>query len=205
MIPPRDALRPGFGAVAGLVLVSALGFGCESQATEPLPDLGEIPSFSMVDHTGQAFRDSKLRGRVSVVSFIFTQCPTICPLISERTRILEEELGGGERVQLVSFSVDPEHDTPEVLRAYRAGLGAGARWVHVTGDSPELARAVARGFRTAVGDRTPVQEGEGYDILHSSHFILVDERGHLRGFYRSSDPAEVARLRADVDRLLQFQ
>ena len=121
-----------------LLLVSLLG-ACSS--SEPPPHLGTVPDFALVDHQDKVFNRSSLVGHVSIASFVFTRCPTVCPMITERTRGLQDEFEDVDTVQLVSFSVDPSHDTPEVLRAYRQRYGAhDDRWVHVTGESAELRR-----------------------------------------------------------------
>src|SRR5687768_9284990 len=88
---------------------------------KPLPIHGDVPAFSLVDETGQPFTEAAMRGHVTIVSFIFTRCDTICPVIAMKMeRIQEKTFNVGRHVKLVSFSVDPTYDTPERLAEYRS-------------------------------------------------------------------------------------
>ena len=112
----------------------------------------------------------------------------------------QERLADADGVQLVSISVDPDHDTPEVLREYGERYGADpARWRFLTGDADEVNRVVVRGFRVAMGEPEPTAGG-GYDIMHSSTFVLIDPTGTIRGYY-ANEPEGTADLLRDVDRL----
>jgi protein SCO1/2 len=165
-------------AVLGSVLSLA---GCHD--AEPLPDLGTLPEFDLVDQDGARFDRSMLEGKITIASFIFTTCPSVCPVLSGRSADLQERLAPhAGQVQLVSFSVDPEHDTPEVLRAYRERFHADPRmWRHVTGEAAELNRVVVHGFHLAMGEE---READG-EILHSTHFVLVDRALAIRGYYEA--------------------
>jgi protein SCO1/2 len=170
---------------------------------EPLPKLGAVPAFALTDQAAAPFTEARLRGKVSVVNFLFTSCPTICPVLTERTRALQPKLAPWKgQAQIVSFSVDPEKDTPAVLAAYARKHGADpSLWTFVTGDIKVLGATVEQGFKVAVGQRE-VRAAGGYDILHSSHYALVDQTGVLRGFY-SSDDEDEAKLLADLERLTE--
>lgn len=187
-------------AAVALALV-LLVVGCaERQAPPELPRLGRIPAFSLVRESEAPFTEKQLQGKVTVANFIFTSCPTICPVIVERTRALQPKLralGGAERaVQIVSFTVDPETDTPTELRIYAEEHGADpSLWAFVTGDTAVIARTAEAGFKVAVGPREQ-KPGGRYDILHASHYALVDAQGELRGFYASDDDGERALLAA---------
>lgn len=186
-------------AVSSLALVLILGAcGHKGQPPEKLPELAALPPFQLVDHRARGFTDQNLRGRLSVASFVFTRCQTVCPLITERTKRLRGSLEDGgwnvkpasARVQLLAISVDPEHDQPEVLSQFRTRHGiaeAGAiPWLHLTGDASVLGQLVVKGFQTAVGDEQQLAEG-GIEILHSSHYVLVDSNAVIRGYYRSDE------------------
>jgi protein SCO1/2 len=167
---------------------------------EPLPVHGRVPELALTDQLGRPFTGDDLRGKVSVVDFIFTSCPTICPLLSSELSEIADRYEEDGDVQLVSISVDPEHDTPEVLRAYGASYGADPeRWRFVTGDAREISRVVVQGFHQALGEPVPRDDGR-YDIAHSSRYVLIDREGQLRGYYRN-DAEGRARLVEDVDRL----
>ncbi|RLB48118.1 MAG: SCO family protein [Deltaproteobacteria bacterium] len=185
------------GALWGMILAT-LAFGCGDEA---LPDLGSIPEMSLIDQNGQAFDRSDLEGRTSIVDFVFTRCPAICPLLSQKMAHLQQRYeGAGDDVQLVSISVDPEYDTPEVLLEYAGQYRADpARWRLLTGDADDVNRIVVSGFRQAMGEPERTAEG-GVDVMHSSHFVLVDRTATIRGFY-SNDADGTATLLTDVERL----
>jgi protein SCO1 len=186
------------GALPWAVAVG-VALGCERQA-EPLPELAPVPDFQLVSHEGKAFRGQHMDGHVWVVDFIFTSCITFCPRMTERMRTLRGELSGSG-VRYVSISVDPEHDTPEVLGEYARKNGAlHEDWAFLTGDTAEVARAVVQGFKTPMGERVPQGDGESYDILHAQHFLLVDRKRRIRGYYRT-DPENLTRLASDARRL----
>jgi protein SCO1/2 len=183
-----------------LLLATSLSFGACGDP-EPLPELATLPDFALTDHDGEPLTRADLEGRVTVASFVFTRCPTICPMLSQRTAELQERYRArASAIQLVAFSVDPEHDTPEVLREYRARFDADpAIWTHVTGHASELERVVVQGFKVSIGE--PESTSGGIDILHSSHFVLVDQRGLVRGYYRG-DPDGLKALDDAIDQLL---
>jgi len=180
------------------MLVGTLASGCGDEA---LPDLGSIPEMSLIDQNGQVFDRSDLVARTSIVDFVFTRCPAICPLLSQKMAHLQRRyVGAGDDVQLVSISVDPEYDTPTVLLEYAAQYQADPeRWRFLTGDADDVNRIVVSGFRQAMGEPERTAEG-GVDVMHSSHFVLVDRTATIRGFYRN-DAEGTATLLTDVERL----
>ncbi len=185
-------LRPH---LSWLVILAAVG--CTE---EPLPRLGTIPEMSLVDQDGESFAREDLVGRTSIVDFVFTRCPAICPLLSEKMAQLQDRFeGAGDDVQLLSISVDPDHDTPAVLSEYAARYEADPeRWRFLTGDADEVNRVVVRGFRQAMGE--PVETEAGIDVMHSSHFVLVDRDGEIRGYF-ANDPEGTDALLKAVERL----
>jgi protein SCO1/2 len=164
--------------------------------------LSELTDIDLVAEDGTPFRAADMRGTVWVVSFFFTTCPTICPTLTERMASIQSRLGDLRRdVALLSITVDPEHDRPEVLRAYGARFGADHEiWRFATGRTDRVSRAVVEGFRVAMGERAERPDGR-FDIVHSGHFVLVDRAGRVRGYYPSSDPAAVERLMEDAGRV----
>jgi len=163
-----------------------------------LPILGTVPAFRFIDQNGAPFGPERLAGKPWVADFVFTRCPAVCPLMTERLAALQPELGEG--VHLVSVSVDPDYDTPERLRAFAAQHGAvSARWHFLTGDSQAVQRAVTEGFKV-----TAVHEGPADDVnnlIHGVHVVLVDGAGRIRGYYDSTDRDALSRLVDDAQRL----
>jgi protein SCO1/2 len=166
--------------------------------SEPLPQLGPVPVVRLVDQRGTAWSTAELRGRVTIVNFIFTRCPTICPVTSLKMKRLAERTRATPGVELLSISVDPEHDTPPVLTAFAARYGADpARWRFATGDPAPLRAAIEDGFKIAVEQRGELPDGVP-DIVHGGHFVLVDRAGVMRGYYDSDDAARLDALAADA-------
>jgi protein SCO1/2 len=167
-------------------------------APPPLPMLWDAPAFDYPDQDGRRFTNRDLLGHVWVADFIFTQCTTACPVLTARIVLLQRRLVDPS-VRFVSFSVDPEHDTPAVLKEYAAlWHGDESRWrLLSTGDDAHL-HATAAGMRVAVQRSADLLN----PILHTNRFVLVDAAGHVRGLYDSTDDDVMARLAVDVRALL---
>jgi protein SCO1/2 len=188
--------------VGGIALATALALVARSMRPDaPLPVLGQVPSFRLVDQRGTPFTDASMRGHVSVVDFIFTRCATSCPRLTARMADVQSRIAQDQSdVRLVSFSVDPENDTPEVLAKYAAGTHADpARWSFVTGGVDDVERAVVVGFKMSAAK---IAKGANeYDVVHGEWFVLVDRKGNLRGYYPTGTEDEFAALLHDVRRV----
>lgn len=163
----------------------------------PLPVFATLADFTLTDQADAPFPAEKLRGHVWIANFIFTRCPTICPLFTEKMARLTGKTNSA--VRFVSFSVDPEYDTPTVLAAYAKDHHA--NWTFLTGPIDEIKRTVVDGMKISV-ERNPNATDPGSSIFHGTHFVLVDAALRVRGYYGSSDEAEIARLIEDSDRLV---
>jgi len=161
----------------------------------PPETYGVLPDFTLTERSGRAVRLADLKGRPWVADFIFTRCKGPCPLLSAEMMELQRRLRG-RPVRLVSFSVDPEHDTPAVLQSYAARFGADPdQWLFLTGDSEAVRRVVRDGFRTAL------EKSAADDFTHSTKFVLVDGDGRIRGYYDGLDPAELERIEKHIEGL----
>lgn len=160
-----------------------------------LDDHGELPRFSLTDHTGAALTDDSLRGGVTIVNFIFTRCDTVCPVTSAKMHTVQERTADEPRIKLVSISVDPAHDTVEALAAYAAKHGADpARWRFARGDIAALKALVEQGMRIGFDDLGGATASGAPNITHSGHFVLLDQQLHLRGYYDSDDWPRIEKL-----------
>lgn len=178
-----------------LALVAFTGLvGCDS---EPLPVLTEVPDFTLTRESGESFSSAQsLRGHVWIANFVFTTCPSICPTLTSQMGNLERRTRGAD-IRFVSFSVDPDTDTPEVLMRYARTHDANLeRWAFLTGEAPHMRAVIEEGLRMRMGERA-----DDGDILHGGHFVLVDASGHVRGFYRN-EGSEQERLEEDARRLV---
>ena len=162
---------------------------------------GTVPSFQFVNQNGQSFGSAQLAGRIWIADFIYTTCPGPCPMISTRMSELQKPLEKTD-VHLVSFSVDPEKDTPQVLRGYADKLQAEPqRWDFLTGPKSAIYKLSHDGFKLAVSDGSDAQ---GIPV-HSTRMVLVDRHGEIRGFYEATAADAVTKLLADTNHLLRNQ
>ena len=162
---------------------------------------GTVPSFQLVNQNGQAFGSAQIAGKIWIADFIYTTCPGPCPMISSRMSELQKPLEKTD-VHLVSFSVDPEKDTPEVLRGYAEKLQAEpVRWDFLTGPKSTIYKLSHDGFKLAVSDGS---DAEGIPV-HSTRMVLVDRHGQIRGYYDAAEADAMTKLLADTNHLLREQ
>lgn len=208
LVPPRPVSRSSstllrWGVLSLLLTVVALGAVILSRPKPvDLPLLGAVPPFRFTRQDGKAFGSADLAGRPWVANFIFTRCPTICPLFTQKFAAFQGQTASlGEHLKLVSFSVDPTYDTPERLAAYATRFGANpARWSFLTGDDARLKEVIVGGFKVSMG-RDSTKEEDVLGIFHGTHFVLVDGAGQIRGYYDSDDASATERLLQDAEAL----
>ena len=155
---------------------------------EWLPLIGPAPPFSLTSQGGKPVALATLRGKVVAVTFIYTGCPDICPLLTEKMAQIQDELGQnfGAKIVFVSITLDPEHDTSEVLKQYAQLFGARPEgWAFLTG-SPEAIRDVAHRYGVFFARN---QDGS---VDHTQLTTLVDPNGQMRVQYLGGrfDPDE---------------
>jgi protein SCO1/2 len=195
--------RPGFWTFvilfgAAFPIVSA----AVRPATPPLPVLGTLDGFALTDEQGRAFGSEDLRGKVWVASFFFSRCPTICPdLMAKIVKLQKRARGIAPAFRLVSFSVDPEHDRPDVLAAWARRFAASPRiWKFVTGPLDDIKHTVEGGLKMAMG--SPQGEQDFASIFHGTHFVLIDREMRIRGYYDSGDEDVADRVLHDATMLI---
>jgi protein SCO1/2 len=159
---------------------------------------GSVPEFTLINQDGKNFGSADLRGKVWIADFVYSTCPGPCPMISTRMSELQKPLEKTD-VHLVSFTVDPARDTPQVLRTYAEKLQAEpGRWDFLTGPQSTIYNLSRNGFKLAVGEEKGVP-------IHSTRMILVDRHGAIRGYYDAVEPDAVTNLVADTTHLLREQ
>src|SRR4051794_22095767 len=161
--------------VALVVVVTATAVD-RLRRPEPPPVFAPVPAFSLTNRDGRTVRLQDLAGKPWIADFIFTRCPASCPMMTARMARLNRELPDDLAVRLVSISVDPEHDTPQVLQRYAESYQAPDRWLFLPGGKEEIYHLPGKGFK--LGIETPSPSGPGgppvEPILHSTRFVLVD-------------------------------
>ncbi|HSP46087.1 MAG TPA: SCO family protein [Chthoniobacterales bacterium] len=170
-------------------------------SNRPLPSYGSVPSFALVNQEAQPFGSQQLSGKIWIADFIFTSCPGPCPIISTRMSELQKPLAKSD-VHLVSFTVDPQKDTPEVLRVYADKLRKEPlRWDFLTGPLDAITSLSREGFKLGIAEGEQPESGP----IHSTRFVLVDRRGAIRGYYDALAADSVTKLLADTNHLLREQ
>lgn len=196
---------PIFAAAAAIVAAAALALLISPPAAlrrvlplaEPLPVYGTLADFQLVSDDGRPFAASSLDGRIWLASFLYTSCPGPCPVLVERLKSVRRAIPAG-RMAIVSFSVDPQTDTPQVLASYKAARGIQDEdaWTFVTGPPKEVLDVVQRGFFTAVEKGDPASADGA--VMHTVRVALVDGERQIRGFYATDSAEELSRLEKDV-------
>jgi protein SCO1/2 len=174
-----------------VALIAVLLAGCA--APRPLPVLGQVPPFQLTAQTGQPFDSQSLDGHIWVADFIYTTCPGPCPMMSSRMRRVQISTAGTPDVSLVSFTVDPQHDTPPVLAKYAKHYTANpARWHFLTGEPSRLSDLGLNAFKLNSVDGS---------LTHSTRFVLLDGARRIRGYYIGSDDGFMPSLLHDIRQL----
>jgi protein SCO1/2 len=202
--PHVAALLLGIVVVAGAAILVPTLLARQSPPP-PLPKLGPLPpSLALIDHTGAEVTPDSLRGKVIIADFVFTRCDNICPMLSAKMRRVQDQTADvADAVKLVSFSVDPAHDTPAVLATYAADFHADAtRWRFATsprGDRADLA-AIAEALMSPMQDAGLAPSGAP-TIVHSNYFFLIDKHLELRAFYDADDAPKMEKMLIQARRL----
>ena len=192
----------GIGAAVLLAMLGLheLVFAFMSRGHVPdLPKLGHVPDFAFVSERGRPVAARDLEGKAWIADFIFTRCGGTCPAMSQKMAELSRTLKDVPGVAFVSFDVDPEHDSLADLATYSRQHGADPeRWTFLRSERPAVRALAGEGFKLAVVDG---HADDPEPILHSSHFVLVDARREIRGYYDGLEAGGVEKIAGDARRL----
>jgi protein SCO1/2 len=174
-----------FAVLVALVLV------LDACSTRPALDVyGGVPAFELVAQDGQPFHSQALAGKIWVADFIYTTCPGPCPRMTSQMREVADAVPKVRDVRLVSFTVDPDRDTPRVLAEYAQTHGAtSAQWYFLTGPKDTLQKLNRGAFKLGNLDGT---------LEHSTRFVLVDRQARIRAFYDTSESSAIPKLISDI-------
>ncbi len=178
--------------------------------TPELVTIGKVPVFEFTNQNGDLISNSFYTNKVYVVEFFFTTCPTICPIMNENMVKIQNEYYGNLDFGIVSFSINPEHDTPEVLKEYANSLGATLKnWNFLTGSKDKIYELANTGFTLYAGENSDAEGG----FEHSGMFALVDKQGTIRSridelgnpiaFYDGLDSKGIQMIKEDIAILLK--
>jgi protein SCO1/2 len=175
-----------------------------------LVEIGPVPAFELTDQNKKKISNSDYLGKVYVVEFFFSTCPTICPKMNQSMLQLQESFYGNPHFGLVSITIDPEHDTALVLKEHAALLGVKHyNWHFLTGDKGYIYNLANKGFNLYAGENNKAAGG----FEHSGLFALVDKEGKIRCrkdaqgnpilYYDGLDPKGVTAIKEDIQKLLE--
>jgi protein SCO1/2 len=191
--------------VLGLFLVLVVLYRSIDDSTPNGSGLGlrkiaVVPPFALTERSGKTITNHDLAGKIWVADFIYTTCPGPCPLITAGFAKIQTAVANDPNVQLVSFTVDPESDTPPVLAKYADNFKADPnRWWFLTGPEKPLFDLIQNGFLQVVQDNSgkPPEPGQ-YKVTHSTYIALVDGQGNMRGFYDGTGDDGRAEVLRDI-------
>ena len=177
------------------VIILVVSLRRPEKKKDELPVLGELIDFRLTDQNGNEFGKQDMYGKVWVADFIFTTCAGPCPVMSGQFTELQSRFANASDLNLLSISVNPDYDTPEILHEYGKRYGANYdKWYFITGEKEAIHKLAVDGFKIgSIEDR----------IFHSTRFILLDEKARIRGYYISSEFEEMQQLWHDVELLAE--
>lgn len=179
-----------------------------SQESE-MATIGPVPNFSLTNHHGETITQEDLLGKVYVVEFFFTTCPSICPIMHKSLVKVQDKYFGNPKVAFVSVTINPEFDTPEVLNAYaKENNVTNNNWQFLTGELDDIYALANQGFNLYAAEAPEVEGG----FEHSGFFALVDKKGNIRSrlvqqgnpkiYYNGLEDSDVKMLTDDIKKLL---
>ena len=179
--------------LVGAAVITVLPF-FQRMAMKAPPPIASLGEWQLTDQDGRVVGSESLKGQVWIASFFFSRCPSICPQQQKDfSQILKhvDDLKDGDKapIRLVSFTVDPEHDTPPVLKAWGDKMGVdSAKWSLVTGPEATIKELLMKRMFVDVGERVPLGN-DLFDISHASKFVLIDQNGDVRGYWGTDELA----------------
>ncbi|MEP0828448.1 MAG: SCO family protein [bacterium] len=196
MTQSNKTLRNLILSVAAFFVLAAVAMFVVDQARksrEQIPVLGQLPEFQFTEQSGAPFGLQDMKGKLNVVDFIFTHCKGPCPIMASKMSSLYKAFEGSNKVQLISISVDPERDSLPVLREYAERQGVtDNRWVFLRAPIEQVVDLSENGFMLAAEDLPG---------NHTTKFVLVDERGQIRGYFDGLSDASINILKGQISQL----
>lgn len=167
-----------------------------------------IPPYEFIDQHDTTLSSDEMKGKIYIANFFFSSCPTICPAMNYNLKQVQDRFLGYDDIYFLSFTVDPEYDTPAILSEYADKMGAvDGRWYFLTGAKESLYKTARDFFVNAMEDSTAAG-----GFLHSEYLVIVDwegrirsrldEQGNLKAVYNGTSPDEVNKLKDDVKVLI---
>ena len=180
-----------------IFMLGSFGFFVIDKATKSRIDnigiIGEVPSFSLTNFDGSVITEKQLDNKISIVSFIFTQCEGACPIMSENMSILQERFASSNDIQFLSITTDPDYDTLEVLDEYSSNYSNKNNWYFLRGNIIDIIELSEKGFFLSAA---LLPAG------HSTRLVLVDKQLNIRKYYEGTIESNIFELQSDIVTLL---
>jgi len=181
----------------------------DSLSKPDLAVIGKVPSFSFTNQNNKTITNQTYKGKVYVVEFFFTTCPSICPIMNENMVKIQNEFFGNPNLAIASFSIDPKTDTPEILKEYAEHYKiTNPNWHLLTGDKEAIYELANKGFNLYVGENAEVEGG----FEHSGFFALIDQEGNIRSridengnpiiYYNGLEDSGIQKIKEDIKKLM---
>jgi protein SCO1/2 len=175
----------------------------------PLPVYYKVPEFKLTNEFKQPFGTKELTGRFYIANFMFTSCPTTCPALMAKMDLVQKRIRGlGTKAAIVTFTVDPEVDTPDVLYKFARKRNSNPYiWTFLTGTQADLEKIVINGFKVPMGKKESITKQledksiSLFDIAHTEKLVLVDDKGQIRGYY-GTERVEMDKMMIDLGLLV---
>lgn len=181
----------------------------EGIASVALEKIGPAPSFSLIDQNNKTVTNETFKGKVFVLEFFFTTCPSICPKMNQNMKLLDKQFFGNPNFGIASVTINPEYDTPKVLKEHADILEiTSSNWHFLTGDKKTIYAIANKGFNVYVGENSKVNGG----FEHSGLFALIDKEGNIRCrkdeygnriiYYDGLEKSGIKAIQQDIAKLL---
>lgn len=163
-----------------------------------------IGAFRLKDEQNKVITEKAIDGKVFVAEYFFATCKSICPIMNQQMQRVQERFKREQKFKILSFTVDPETDTPEQLLAYAKEHGySPGQWHFITGSKDSLYRLARTSFFVLKPAEAQNLGDAGSDFIHTNNFVLVDQKRQIRGYYDGTNASEVDQLMVDIDILLK--
>lgn len=180
-----------------IFMLGSFGFYVIDKATKSRIDnigiIGKVPSFSLTNFDGSIITDQQLNNKISIVSFIFTQCEGACPIMSDNMSTLQERFSASDDIQFLSITTDPDYDTLDILSEFSSNYSNDNNWFFLRGDIVDIIKLSEKGFFLSAA---LLPAG------HSTRFVLVDKELNIRKFYEGTVESNIFELQSDIVTLL---
>ena len=180
-----------------IFMLGSFGFFVIDKATKSRIDnigiIGQVPSFSLTNFDGSVITEKQFDNKISIVSFIFTQCEGACPIMSENMSILQERFASSYDIQFLSITTDPDYDTLEVLNEYSSNYSNKNNWYFLKGNIIDVIELSEKGFLLSAA---LLPAG------HSTRLVLVDKQLNIRKYYEGTIESNIFELQSDIVTLL---